>query len=279
MAVVFSFPKRGIFFPAWDVTDTAIEYKKNIIPFSCIIDAEMYCGSNGVFDIKTSGKSYSIMFNKADWDNAEKAYQYVMEHIPQKAKQETQLPENPIHLLALKCGCSESKADFAVVGFEYIAKILHSDENALYCIATGPVYERETQNSVGNAAVVVTNKRIIIAGETSDLIKTASSMSVDLQHVDSINIEAGIIAYTLYISTAGKQIECTYAATKVDGSEEYLQGFANAVYAAKKEKVQKDTTSIPNSAADEIKKFKELLDMGIITQEEFDTKKKQLLGL
>lgn len=33
------------------------------------------------------------------------------------------------------------------------------------------------------------------------------------------------------------------------------------------------------SAADEIKKFKELLDMGIITQEEFDAKKKQLLGL
>ena len=33
------------------------------------------------------------------------------------------------------------------------------------------------------------------------------------------------------------------------------------------------------SAADEIKKFKELFDMGIITQEEFDAKKKQLLGL
>lgn len=33
------------------------------------------------------------------------------------------------------------------------------------------------------------------------------------------------------------------------------------------------------SAADELKKFKELLDLGIITQEEFDAKKKQLLGL
>ena len=29
----------------------------------------------------------------------------------------------------------------------------------------------------------------------------------------------------------------------------------------------------------EIKKLKELLDMGIISQEEFDAKKKQLLGL
>ena len=33
------------------------------------------------------------------------------------------------------------------------------------------------------------------------------------------------------------------------------------------------------SPADELKKFKELLDAGIITQEEFDAKKKQLLGL
>ena len=33
------------------------------------------------------------------------------------------------------------------------------------------------------------------------------------------------------------------------------------------------------SPAEELKKMKELLDMGIITQEEFDAKKKQLLGL
>lgn len=33
------------------------------------------------------------------------------------------------------------------------------------------------------------------------------------------------------------------------------------------------------SSADEIKKFKDLLDSGIITQEEFDAKKKELLGL
>ena len=33
------------------------------------------------------------------------------------------------------------------------------------------------------------------------------------------------------------------------------------------------------SPAEEIKKYKELLDMGIITQDEFDSKKKQLLNL
>ena len=38
-------------------------------------------------------------------------------------------------------------------------------------------------------------------------------------------------------------------------------------------------TIASTSNADEIKKYKELLDMGVITQEEFDAKKKQLLGL
>jgi hypothetical protein len=33
------------------------------------------------------------------------------------------------------------------------------------------------------------------------------------------------------------------------------------------------------SGADELKKFKQLLDEGIITQEEFDFKKKQILGM
>lgn len=36
---------------------------------------------------------------------------------------------------------------------------------------------------------------------------------------------------------------------------------------------------IQQSSADELKKFKDLLDQGIISQEEFDAKKKQLLGL
>lgn len=36
---------------------------------------------------------------------------------------------------------------------------------------------------------------------------------------------------------------------------------------------------IAQSNADEIKKYKDLFDSGVITQEEFDEKKKQLLGL
>ena len=46
----------------------------------------------------------------------------------------------------------------------------------------------------------------------------------------------------------------------------------------KTKEVATNITSKPNTA-DELKKYKELLDMGAITQEEFEAKKKELLGL
>ncbi len=46
------------------------------------------------------------------------------------------------------------------------------------------------------------------------------------------------------------------------------------------EKVKNNKAGVPTSStADELQKFKKLLDDGIITQEEFDAKKNQLLGL
>lgn len=43
--------------------------------------------------------------------------------------------------------------------------------------------------------------------------------------------------------------------------------------------VEKINSTSKNTSIEEIKQFKELLDTGIITQEEFDKKKKELLGL
>ena len=57
---------------------------------------------------------------------------------------------------------------------------------------------------------------------------------------------------------------------------------SNLLINRQKEKLSAEKTSrteAPRSNADEIKKYKELLDSGVITQEEFDAKKKQLLGL
>jgi hypothetical protein len=56
---------------------------------------------------------------------------------------------------------------------------------------------------------------------------------------------------------------------------DYIQGKINEKNAPQNVVVQ----SAAASGADELLKFKQLLDAGVITQDEFDAKKKQILGL
>ena len=67
-------------------------------------------------------------------------------------------------------------------------------------------------------------------------------------------------------------------------TNDFATSVANEIRAAFENYKNNDVVEVSGSApavsaADELKKFKELLDMGIISQEEFDAKKKQLLGL
>jgi len=62
-----------------------------------------------------------------------------------------------------------------------------------------------------------------------------------------------------------------------DKMEEVYQYILKRVEAVKNEKDENSKEKL--SVADEIKKFKELLDMGAITQDEFEQKKKELLNL
>ena len=52
-----------------------------------------------------------------------------------------------------------------------------------------------------------------------------------------------------------------------------------SVIIEKKNSAQSKSNSLNNSETDELKEYKDFLDSGDITQEEFDAKKKQILGL
>ena len=69
---------------------------------------------------------------------------------------------------------------------------------------------------------------------------------------------------------------------KLIKNQEDIHSVMSKLLMERQQKETKNTVienTIPTSNADELKKFKELLDSGIITREEFDEKKKQLLGL
>lgn len=64
-----------------------------------------------------------------------------------------------------------------------------------------------------------------------------------------------------------------------DGADRVRNYVEKAILNRENAPVERSAPAEAPSVADEIKKFKDLLDMGAITQEEFDAKKKQLLGL
>ena len=125
-----------------------------------------------------------------------------------------------------------------------------------------------------------------ITGNISDGEKT-------IYYSDCIGVQfkkSGLQIGYLQLETAGMTMnnsqnnffnENTFTWDTTKQSNEKMEEVAKFV----QEQIQKCKTSrnatvqASLSPAEELKKFKELLDMGIITQEEFDTKKKQLLGL
>lgn len=116
--------------------------------------------------------------------------------------------------------------------------------------------------------LTVTNKRVYG--------RVAFGRRVDLP-LDSISAAGTTVRKGIIVSSSSGKIKF-YG---ISNQEEVHKAITDLLM--ERQNNPKPTTQIKQeiqqSNADELKKFKELLDSGIITQEEFDAKKKQLLGL
>ena len=117
--------------------------------------------------------------------------------------------------------------------------------------------------------ITVTDKRVYG--------KTVFGRSVDLP-IDSISAVGSGMFNKIVVATSSGKIKFSFIENSQSVREEILQ----LLMLRQDEKKVESTPIEPVtkiSDADELKKYKELLDSGIITQEEFDIKKKQILGL
>lgn len=111
-------------------------------------------------------------------------------------------------------------------------------------------------------AITITNKRVYGVN--------VFRKRVDLP-MDSISaVDTGIFS-SLVVTTASGAIKFVM----LENRDDLHKALSNLLV----ERQGKSITIEPNSDADELKKYKTLLDNGAITQEEYDAKKKQLLGL
>lgn len=121
---------------------------------------------------------------------------------------------------------------------------------------------------MGNCSVVVSDKRVYG--------KTAFGRRVDLP-MDSISA-VGLGAFkSITVATSSGKNKFLFIRNR-----DSIHAAINDLLVKRQPKQAAATPVVQQaaqSAADELKKYKELLDSGVITQEEFDAKKKQLLGL
>lgn len=117
---------------------------------------------------------------------------------------------------------------------------------------------------MNRCALTITNKRVVgkaSFGKRVDLpLKQISSIGLGIFKRISVASSSGRIHFWLLKNREEVYKELSSLLGELQGNEE-------------------TSKTTPTSNADELKKYKELLDMGIITQEEFDAKKKELLGL
>lgn len=115
--------------------------------------------------------------------------------------------------------------------------------------------------------LTVTNKRVYG--------KTSFGKRVDLP-LDSISAVGMGWFKSISVSTSSGRI--TFYA--VSNRDEFHKAISDLLLSRQdKNTISVENNKAPSSNADELKKYKEILDSGIISQEEFDAKKKQLLGL
>ena len=119
--------------------------------------------------------------------------------------------------------------------------------------------------------IVVTDKRVYG--------RTAFGKQVDLP-LDSISaIGTGMFSSIAVATSSGKIT--FWGISNRDEIHKAISGLLQSRQSGNKKEAAAVThiTQQAQSSADELKKYKDLLDSGVISQEEFEAKKKQLLGL
>lgn len=156
---------------------------------------------------------------------------------------------------------------------ERAEKLVNPDEQVLFITPTNCTItsssKRKKKTLPGIA--ILTNKRFIFE---FNALSNTSLETIPVSEINSVNCRGnGMTGGHLEIHTITKTYDILISYKK-----EIMQKIQNTFEQAKSNTNTNVSQSV-FSSADEIVKFKHLLEQGIITQEEFDKKKQQLLGL
>lgn len=158
--------------------------------------------------------------------------------------------------------------------FKVIEENLLPDEDVLMSFIGLHNYEGTTKHD-NNFAYVITNKRIIMGQKNT--LSGEKLQTVYLNNLNDITFKSGAIFGVLTIDTSKEVFNVGLDKISAKAISSKVHEIINELKYSNNQENNVNVQQI--SSADEILKFKQLLDAGIITQEEFEAKKKQLLGI
>ena len=173
-------------------------------------------------------------------------------------------------------------ADYTIAGGEVYDMNLNA--NILYKKSSGSIYFKDFFDTLGLFAtmIIVLSACNLIMCFVSAYSKNKSKDGVIHTIVPIITFALSIFVYgqgVINITASTRQCVCTYTAVKTIVLILYFIVIVLSFLKRSNLIVPDDSKRQINSYADDLKKYKDLLDSGAITQAEFDAKKKQLLGL
>ncbi|MFM2565127.1 PH domain-containing protein [Bacillus sp. GX] len=135
-------------------------------------------------------------------------------------------------------------------------------------------YQSTTKHD-GNYAYAITNKRIMFGQKT---MTGEKFKAVDHEKINYISFETGMLFGFITIDTPQEKFKVALDKGSAKSINNHIHQVLDALK-SKPNEAQPQAVSAPISITDELKKFKELFDMGVITEDEFNAKKKQLLDI
>lgn len=166
--------------------------------------------------------------------------------------------------------------------FKELNNFLNENEQVLYVDAVNYVINPENRLEIPSgmlknakpAAMAVTNKRIIFIGK---ILFTNNIKVIDLEKLQTWNLAKGLLSSTLRIKTYTDVVDIELGINSK--KNDYLTKVLTDSIEKRHNMNQPNNQKTDQSKYEELRELKSLLDSNIITQDEFNQKKKELLGL
>jgi len=160
-----------------------------------------------------------------------------------------------------------STESWTIKHFSVIEKQLSSGEDVILCFMGLHNYISMT-NHDKNFAYAITNKRIIMAQKKAigEVVQT-----VLLDNVNDITYKKGLVLGVITIDSIKEKFN---VALENSNSDKLYNLIHELIY-----KLKGNKSSVPTDDYKKLEELKRLLDRGVITQKDFDLKKKQILNL